>query len=538
MLEKRNIPCTPSIGEKEHLVDLVKEARAAREFAENLKKLEEKLRIAAQMVDSSASDLEAWKRVYDQLLHRQKDSEDAFRKAVSETIVTYGLSTMYYPGEIQSGPYKGTGVIPLPRFQETVPTYFKSQGTDGKDHFDSYLPDFTRPISGRTLQDGTILVTDRVLKQVVEQGHPRLLASVLHHEAVHLHDLTTGPGWDTREDEEVRAYDSDLATADIFELRPQEKRDLYAYRETYHRVPPEQKRPLHPNDTEDPKEVAGWDDQQRALDEIREQQASLGKQVALEHHIRAWKIVETWAAAACASGDWHENFSWDHLYDPYKELFAEPPYDDYSLHPFDQLGAISCENYITNQVAVRRSHDATPPSYEWMQDLSVIGWNVGQAHRLRQADLLTERWATEACQDGSWPTDISFDALQGAYQDLRVYQGAIFNYWDMPAGYNIPCPLFVVNWLDRMRQGPEPLPGWDALLRMVKTARAKSVASPTAPVITLPPAPAPTPATTPGPQPPPPSDPGTGRSDPQPPPTPHCRFHPWCRDNLWKPPNP
>lgn len=138
------------------------------------------------------------------------------------------------------------------------------EGTDRREHYNGHDPKVDGDSAAETLQDGKILIYPAVLEKVLEQGHPRLLAAALHHEAIHFKRLTSGSGWTTRENEEALAYDASIQAADDFELRPNEKRDLYAKRAENRRAALSGGTPMHDPSAE-ARYAAGWAEQQQRL---------------------------------------------------------------------------------------------------------------------------------------------------------------------------------------------------------------------------------------------------------------------------------
>ena len=97
------------------------------------------------------------------------------------------------------------------------PGYRQIRAKDGL-HFLSTNPqdsDDSEDIAAFTDPDGKVTIMPSVFDSIDDSGEPGLLASVLHHEAVHYTDLIT-KGWDTHEQLEIRADRASLTMVDEF----------------------------------------------------------------------------------------------------------------------------------------------------------------------------------------------------------------------------------------------------------------------------------------------------------------------------------
>ncbi len=98
------------------------------------------------------------------------------------------------------------------------PGYREIRGADGRLHYLSVDPNdapISDDISAFTDPNGRVTIMPSLFDRVIGNDEPGLLASTLHHEALHYRELIT-TGWDTHEQLEIRANQASLATVDVF----------------------------------------------------------------------------------------------------------------------------------------------------------------------------------------------------------------------------------------------------------------------------------------------------------------------------------
>ncbi len=98
------------------------------------------------------------------------------------------------------------------------PGHREIRGMDGWLHYLSVDPkDAPKPddVAAFTDPDGKVTIMPSVFGSTLRNNEPGLLASVLHHEALHYTELIT-IGWDTHEQMEIRAGEASLAMVDVF----------------------------------------------------------------------------------------------------------------------------------------------------------------------------------------------------------------------------------------------------------------------------------------------------------------------------------
>ncbi|MDP3542185.1 MAG: hypothetical protein Q8T11_06895 [Elusimicrobiota bacterium] len=112
-----------------------------------------------------------------------------------------------------------TAGLPAPWAPEFGPPgYREIRGVDGWLHYLSVDPkDVPKSddVAAFTDPDGKVTIMFSVFERVIGKEEPGLLASTLHHEAVHYTNLIT-TGWDTHEQLEIRADQASLAMVDAF----------------------------------------------------------------------------------------------------------------------------------------------------------------------------------------------------------------------------------------------------------------------------------------------------------------------------------
>lgn len=383
-IESRVSPCTPSQQEKDDIVAAVKKARAAR-----IEVLEEaagarSMMQGAESYPHSLDMLEGWAATRRSAEAKAHAANDEAQAVIQLTIKTYGLSGLYSHGEIASGPHISSGVTPTPFVIENGSRYFASTGTDGKTHYAGFPKDLTGGVGGYTLPDGQIFIVSRVLDIVEAHDDPRILAVSLHHEGVHFRNLSSGLGWSTKEEEEASAYDADISMSDVFQLRPEEKRILYAHRAVNQRVKPGDRHALH-GDSAEAAAKQGFLDQEGLLDNIRRREADLTENLRLARlrrdqeaaaRIPSPDLIQdisaraSWARAsadlnsladrACREGLWGADRNPDFVSDWFR--WRETYYDQIQLDSTLSLwadlssfpGSVNCVTFIVNQIVVAR----------------------------------------------------------------------------------------------------------------------------------------------------------------------------------------
>ncbi len=98
------------------------------------------------------------------------------------------------------------------------PGHREIRGSDGLLHYLSINPrDGPKPedVVAFTDPDGRVTIMPSLFDRIIDNDEPGLLASALHHEALHYRELIT-TGWDTHEQMEIRANQASLAMVDVF----------------------------------------------------------------------------------------------------------------------------------------------------------------------------------------------------------------------------------------------------------------------------------------------------------------------------------
>ena len=251
-------------------------------------------------------------------------------------------------------------------------------------------------------------------------------------------------------------------------------------------------------------------------------------QARQERSDRAGAIIHDWARKACSNDTWYESYDWSRVPAAYDDLVVAGIPIDFPLAYADRPED-ACARFVEDRVLIRRAHDEATPDWPW------IWWLVSNTiERARAAEDQSSRatlqgWADTACAGlYSWQSAYGLERLQ------RMYRGIIPSTWDgrraVAMGDPQSCSYYVIDAMLAQKRHGGPEPDWYRFsdLAWIAFTEHRPLLLPPA---TAGPTPAPTPVTTPQPRPAPPSDPGDGRTDPQPPPIPHCRYHPWCRDN-------
>lgn len=419
--DPRPVPCTPSNYEKQRLVGLVRAALNAQTDADAATAEEKERRQMALPRDAAFETLEAWELAYEEEIDSARRAKEAMTEAFTATIKTYGFWNLYNVLDgITSGPYKGMGTMPRPRFQKNEEVFFMMEGTDRREHYNGHDPKVDGDSAAETLQDGKILIYPAVLEIVLEQGNPRLLALALHHEAVHFQRLTSGSGWTTRQNEEALAYDADIQVADLFELRPNEKRDLYAQRAKNRRAALVGGTPMH-DPAAEARYAEGWAEQEQRLAEIRRNQEALEGRLTLQR----------WERAA----------------------------------------AERTRRWVEDMLAREREAEAARRRIEEM-----LAPELRTEKNRRARQTLTD-WAQNICKNGSIPDSNTAQQVKQAYEDVLV-EGEVFNLWDPPDYTGIPCPTLLINLLMRDKLQSRTFRDWDDWSNMAIIANERSRSSP------------------------------------------------------------
>lgn len=403
----RKSPCTPTAGDKAVVLNSIQEARLAvieaRQAAASAKSI-------MGGAEQFSGFLEDWYSAKENARLKQIAAQEAAAKAIQLTIKTYGLTPLFSEGKIRSGPYSSSKAIPSPLLSDNRDTYYKSLGTDGREHFNGIAYDPSNMAGGYTLQDGQVVIMSQVFEIASDMGDPRLLASTLHHEGIHFRQLTSGQGWTTTQEVEAEAYDESIRAADIFELLPNEKRDLYAKRAINQRVRPADRTPLHGSAAEASAEQ-GHLRHQEELATIRERERRLTERLEADRMRRERETAaripspetiadiaarNSWASAypglhslaerACGKGLWGTDresefmmdwFDWRTAhYDDIRLDSALSSWADMSAFP----GTVDCVTFVINQVVVaRRSHvSKTNITPTWVAE--VVSYTFARSH--------------------------------------------------------------------------------------------------------------------------------------------------------------
>lgn len=403
----RKSPCTPTAADKAVVLKGIEDARQAvieaRQAAASAKSM---LDGAEQFSDF----LEDWHSAKERAKLKQIAAQEAAGSAIQLTIKTYGLTSLFAEAEIRSGPYSSSKATPSPLLSDNRDTYYTSLGTDGREHFNGIAYDPSNTTGGYTLQDGQVVIMSQVFEIASDMGDPRLLASTLHHEGIHFRQLTSGRGWTTKEEVEGEAYNESIQTADIFELLPNEKRDLYAKRAMNQRIRPSERTPLHGAAVEAEAET-GYLRQQEELARIRERESKLIARLeagrmerarrdaalipspeiiadiaARNSWARAYPGLHSLAERACGKGLWGTDresefmmdwFAWRTAhYDDIRLDSALSSWADMSAIP----GTFDCVTFVVNQVVVARRSRVPKANITPAWVAEVVSYSAAQSH--------------------------------------------------------------------------------------------------------------------------------------------------------------
>ncbi len=167
------------------------------------------------------------------LINTIRDEEKKMNDNCNQAIE---LAQDYY----HAGPTKKHGFLAQPRYGDGKADWLKNKGANWKPVFSNASMEVYRrwdtsdennknwrwryfgapnkkTEGGFTQVDGSVGILPATFDIAAETDNPGVLASAIHHEAVHFDELLVD-GADTPEDGEVRAYGASLAVADIFEL--------------------------------------------------------------------------------------------------------------------------------------------------------------------------------------------------------------------------------------------------------------------------------------------------------------------------------
>lgn len=271
-------PCTPSKTDSDAIM---KELEAWRLHDQKAKRDEiEEARLRAQALANPSN--RRYQILWSDMLNRLNDNRQqataAAKRAIALTQDYYRVGPAVKNGRIANGPIHGEKVYWTPVLLKGDKLVYRTTLKDGKDYYLKTEEDGTH--YGKTMDDGTVFITELCFDKALEYGSPAILASTLHHEGSHFDGLV-GKGWESHEQSERIAIARELQVDEDIGLEPDEiadsKTTLGKLNSSHKRTPP------FPNEGLSAANMKEWGDIQSRLRAIREQRDRLNHRLATGH---------------------------------------------------------------------------------------------------------------------------------------------------------------------------------------------------------------------------------------------------------------
>lgn len=243
---QRNEPCQPRVAERQRLLVLIREANDEFDLYAKAKSKEHDLRGSIGLSD--IGDLNEWKDNRNEMGIRLRRAQTAFEEAARLTGLYYGVAPAATKGNVAGGAAWGARAEWKPRLQGEEDEVFEVkrrgqsffQKYESNDLGDPKDPSDDRPIQSTPLDDGTVLISVRLLKDSLSAnnnaGDPVVLATQLQLERTRFEAKTCFDGERPcsfrkrrhlfSDSVEHRAVLDVLATADQMGLPPGLQQDL------------------------------------------------------------------------------------------------------------------------------------------------------------------------------------------------------------------------------------------------------------------------------------------------------------------------
>lgn len=243
---KRAEPCQPTIAERRRLLTLMRKANDEFDLYSKAKSNEGTLRATIGLAD--AGDLNEWNDSRNEMGIRLRRAQTAFKEAARLTGLYYGVAPATAKGSVAGGAALGASAEWQPRLQAEEDEVFEIKKR-GRFFYQKYshrdMRDPTdlnddRPVDSAAMDDGTVLISIRLLKTALaagdDAGDPSILAARLQLERTRFEAKTCFPNPllctfqrprdITAEGLERRAIDSVLAISEQIGLAPGIQQDL------------------------------------------------------------------------------------------------------------------------------------------------------------------------------------------------------------------------------------------------------------------------------------------------------------------------
>ena len=229
-LSPRSSPCMPSESERTELMAQISQAITLHDAWKEQKAVEAELR--AKLSGGNTKVYSEWKRAVAGIDTAEQGMRKAFSAVVKATQESYGVGPVKKSGKIHGGLLKGTRPVWDPVIQEKETLVYKVNRPGGKPVYLAYEED-TETL-GQSLDDGTVIVSFKVLERCVKFGSPARLAEVIAHEGSHFDGLISKDGISGHNTTEASAYARSIEVGEMIGLDVKRSSELFVLHGNYY----------------------------------------------------------------------------------------------------------------------------------------------------------------------------------------------------------------------------------------------------------------------------------------------------------------